>query len=81
MKDLALFYTLNIMQLVSLFGLTGLLISIFFFPGILYGLPQIPMSDDFNKQKAGITTEPCEVQVKNNQTFQTDYLDFIEQKN
>jgi len=37
MQDSALFFTLNFMQVLSLIGFTGMLIPIFFFPGILYG--------------------------------------------
>ena len=38
------FFTLNALQLLSALGMTGLLGSPFFFPGILYGLPRIPDS-------------------------------------
>jgi AraC-like DNA-binding protein len=41
-KDKTLFFTLNILQIISAVGLAGLLISPFFFPGILYGLPRLP---------------------------------------
>lgn len=34
----------ELLQLISAMGLTGLLISPFFFPTILYGLPQIPVT-------------------------------------
>lgn len=44
LKPLSVFFTLNILQILSGAGLTGLLISPVFFPGILYGLPQLPQS-------------------------------------
>ena len=37
-----IFFTTNILQVLSGLGLTGLLVSPLFFPGILYGLPRIP---------------------------------------
>jgi len=39
-----LFFTFNIFRILSIAGLIGLLISPFFFPTILYGLPRIPES-------------------------------------
>lgn len=35
-------YSLHALQILALTGLTGLLVSPFFFPRILYGLPQLP---------------------------------------
>jgi AraC-like DNA-binding protein len=43
-KDSRLFYTLNFLRISSTIGLFGLMISPFFFPSILYGLPLIPSS-------------------------------------
>lgn len=40
-----LFFTLNLLRILSIVGLIGLLISPFFFPEILYGLPRFPESD------------------------------------
>lgn len=37
-----LFFTFNLLQIISAIGLAGLLISPFFFPAILYGLPRYP---------------------------------------
>jgi arylsulfatase len=42
--DIKIFYTLNVLQILSGIGLIGLLISPFFFPGILYIL--VIMGDD-----------------------------------
>jgi AraC-like DNA-binding protein len=41
-KDIYYFFTLTVLQLVSGIGLAGLLVSLFFFPEILYGMPRIP---------------------------------------
>lgn len=43
-EDSMILYSLNILQILAEAGLTGLLISPFFFPRILYGLPQLPES-------------------------------------
>ena len=41
-NDLRVYLTLGLLQLISGFGLIGLLISLLFSPSILYGLPRIP---------------------------------------
>ncbi len=41
-QDLKLFLTLRLLHVFSGIGLTGLLISLLFFPSILYGMPSIP---------------------------------------
>jgi AraC-like DNA-binding protein len=43
-KDSRLFSTLNVFRISSSIGLVGLMISPFFFPSILYGLPLVPSS-------------------------------------
>ena len=74
-------FTLNILQILSGLGLTGLLISPFFFPAILYGLPRFPGSN-------ATSLEP-EVTVmdslpgngrKITGNFESKYLQDIEQK-
>ena len=42
LSDTILYFTLNGLQALSLVGLVGLLVSPFFFPTILYGLPRMP---------------------------------------
>jgi len=77
-KNLNLFYTLNSFQVISALGLAGLLISPFFFPGILYGLPQIPVSlmqqEILNSKEAELITEPKTQPAR----FETEYLNYIE---
>jgi AraC-like DNA-binding protein len=38
-----MFYTVNILSVIAAAGLTGLILSPFFFPAILYGLPRVPL--------------------------------------
>jgi AraC-like DNA-binding protein len=78
-QDTKLLFTLNFMQILSAIGLTGLLISPFFFPDILYGLPQLPMpaslpgTNKKSKMHHGNFT-------KQNPDFETEYLLSIQQK-
>lgn len=79
-RNLISFYTLNVMQFLTGMGLTGLLISPFFFPSILYGLPRMPVSKGTLK---GIEHQ-MEVLPGGDQkilsSFEADYLDLISQK-
>jgi len=79
-KDSKLFFTLNFMQVVSAIGLTGLLISIFFFPGILYGLPQVPVPVRLSETNAEKNKACPKTPGKNTPTFETEYLLAIQQK-
>jgi AraC-like DNA-binding protein len=76
-NDLHLFFTFNILQALSGIGLIGLLISPFFFPGILYGLPRPPEP----AQTPGNTeevNEPLPTETKKiSSKFEADYLDII----
>ncbi|MEI6748887.1 MAG: hypothetical protein WCM93_06980 [Bacteroidota bacterium] len=73
-------YTLNLLQILSGAGLTGLLISPFFFPAVLYGLHRMPVSKGILK--------PHELQMevlpggdqKVLSSFEADYLQLISQK-
>jgi AraC-like DNA-binding protein len=78
-QDTRLLFTLNFMQILSAIGLTGLLISPFFFPGILYGLPQLPTPASL----AGTNKKSKILQgnfAKHNPDFETEYLLSIQQK-
>jgi len=75
-----LFFTFNILRVVSVTGLIGLLISPFFYPSILYGMPRIPSPDlpgipepDQSKLQKGVDGRPV---LK----LESDYLDQIYQK-
>jgi len=79
LKDFDLLYTLNVLQIISGTGMIGLLISPFFFPAILYGLPRFPPSDQALKLKKeeGQWSEDIK---KLNHSYETDYLHLIGQK-
>ena len=74
-----LFYTLNTLQSLSALALTGLLISPFFFPGILYGLPRLP--DSIQELPPSIETMiPIDEVKRNIPNFESDYMKLIEFK-
>lgn len=75
-----LFFTLNIFRIVSVTGLIGLLISPFFFPAILYGLPRYPESI---VTKNTAESDPEQVPVdsgKKANHFESEYIRYINQK-
>lgn len=75
-----LYFTLNFVRLLSGLGLTGLLISPFFFPAILYGLPRIPMVAVPEKPAEGKTELQLAEAVKTRMNLESDYLQAIYQK-
>jgi AraC-like DNA-binding protein len=75
-----LYFTLNVFRIFSAAGLTGLLISPFFFPFILYGLPRVPeITIPADNEKNKIEQEPGEERKTTNH-FETHYLNSIDQK-
>ena len=73
----AVFKTLNLLQVFAGTGLAGLLISPFFFPGILYGLSRLPESLE-NKKNTRVAFEPLPAEsVIISSKFESDYLDLI----
>jgi len=78
--DIKIFYTFNVLQIVSGTGLIGLLISPFFFPEILYGMPRVPQGlltsepddaeNDFSPEKTN----------KHSLSFESEYLYSIGRK-
>ena len=78
-QDTKLLFTLNFMQILSAIGLSGLLVSPFFFPDILYGLPQLPMPASLQEtnKRSKIYQGNC---TKQNPDFETEYLLSIQQK-
>jgi AraC-like DNA-binding protein len=75
-----LFFTLNVLRTLSLAGLMGLLISPFFFPAILYGLPQVPASN-LTLKPGEDETDPIHAEIKTHTpNFESDYLLSIDQK-
>lgn len=71
-----LFHTTNVLQILSAVGLTGLLVSPFFAPNILYGLPRI----DENIAKSALPLEPEQEKKPREQNFESSYLLLIEEK-
>ena len=76
--DPDLVYTASRMQLIAGIGLTGLLVSPFFFPEILYGLPRLP-NHYLNENKAG-NNHMNELPKNHIAHLETDYLRLIGQK-
>jgi len=74
-----LFFTFNLLQAISFVGLTGLLISPFFFPGILYGLPQFPTGET-DTPRTSHSVSSRVIEKKNVPQFEEDYLDQIRMK-
>jgi len=75
-----LFFTLNVLRILSVAGLIGLLISPFFFPTILYGLPRFPESVlTSNCEKVDPNQLPDDPRKKTNH-FESNYIHYINQK-
>lgn len=71
-----LFFTINIIRILSLSGLIGLLISPFFFPAILYGLPRYP---EFIARRSDGEQVHADPEKKTNH-FESAYIHYIRQK-
>ncbi|MDP3914194.1 MAG: helix-turn-helix domain-containing protein [Bacteroidota bacterium] len=72
-----LYFTLNILRILSITGLIGLMISLFFFPTILYGLPRMPETPILpNPEDAKTVTLP-EEERNNINHFESTYLNSI----
>lgn len=75
-----LYFTLNVLRIFSAAGLLGLLISPFFFPAILYGLPRFPeLVLTSSTEKVDPHQVPVDPRKKTNH-FEIDYLLSIHQK-
>jgi len=71
-------YTENKVQIIASIGLIGLLISPFFFPEILYGLPRLP--NHFLKNGNGNKNQFDQTSKNRNAHLKSEYLHLIEQK-
>ena len=78
--DIKIFYTLNVLQILSGTGLIGLLISPFFFPGILYGLPRVPQGILTSEPDGAENDSSPEKTNKHPLSFESDYLHSIGRK-
>lgn len=74
-----LFFTLSIVRIISVSGLVGLLISPFFFPSILYGLPRVPRSDDPEKPKTDAAEQASGTTVRAKFNLESNYLQEIDE--
>ena len=72
--DIKIFYTLNVLQILSGTGLIGLLISPFFFPGILYGLPRVPQGILISDPDGAESDSSSEKSNNHPLNFESDYL-------
>lgn len=74
-----LFFTLSIVRIISVSGLVGLLISPFFFPSILYGLPRVPRSDDPKKPNSDAAEQASGTTVRAKFNLESNYLQEIDE--
>ena len=72
--DIKIFYTPNVLQVLSSAGLIGLLISPFFFPEILYGLPRVPQGILTLEPDGTESDSSSEKSYKHPVNFESDYL-------
>jgi len=78
MHNVVIFYITDILQLLSGIGLIGLLISPFFFPEILYGMPRMP---EIVISKISVEKETTLPENKKQLSeFEQDYLLIIQHK-
>lgn len=75
-----LFFSLNFLRILSGIGLVGLLITPFFFPAILYGLPRVPESviDKLKREQKELSLK--ENEKKHTNHFESGYLNLISRK-
>jgi len=69
---------LNMVRIISIFGLLGLMISPFLFPAILYGLPRLPVAA-IHKEQITVKMYPG-VTTKSHNHFKNAYLQSIGQR-
>lgn len=74
MQFSSLFFTLNIIRVISASGLAGLLTSPLLFPVILYGLPRMPALPGSSESSTG---QPKTASDKTSQYFEDEYLQNI----
>ncbi|OFX62578.1 MAG: hypothetical protein A2066_20050 [Bacteroidetes bacterium GWB2_41_8] len=75
-----LFFTVDVIRIISVMSLIGLLISLFFFPAILYGLPRMPEPPEQLNQDKEKTVKQANESVRIANSFESDYLHSIEQR-
>lgn len=75
-----LFFTFSTLRLLSVVGLMGLLLSPFFFPAILYGMPRMPEPKEQLKSDKVKTEKSANDFSLISNSFELDYLKSIGQK-
>jgi len=79
-RDSTWFFTYNLLTLLSTTGLTGLLVSPFFFPGILYGMPRYPENKFSEGDISGMVFLSNKTEKKRIPGFESEYLDQVGKK-
>jgi AraC-like DNA-binding protein len=79
-RNMSLFLTMNVLQSLSGTGLAGLLISPFFFPTILYGLPRISKPELYLSTGVQAQQQLPGTEKMKTPTFESDYLHSIGRK-
>jgi AraC-like DNA-binding protein len=79
-KDMRLFDATGFLQVLSGIGLAGMLITPFFFPGILYGMPHLPETILIYEQTKGSKKVMPNEGKTQSPGFGKEYLDYIGQK-
>lgn len=75
-----LFFSLHLLQILSAVGISGLVISPFFFPRILYGLPLLPGPADSQRPNAASANGTNGESKKSTLNLEAEYLQTIGQK-
>jgi AraC-like DNA-binding protein len=79
-RRLTAFFTGNLLQIFSGIGFAGMLISPFFFPSILYGLPRLPEPVSKAKHETREVRAQTGTEKKHGHQLNSDYLLAIGQK-
>jgi AraC-like DNA-binding protein len=75
-----LYFQINVVRVISAIGLIGLLITPFFLPSILYGLPRVPQSHMEKRHGKRSETLKPDRENRNHNHFEKAYLVSIGQK-
>lgn len=78
LDDPVLVYAASRVQLIASIGMTGLLISPFFFPEILYGLPRVP--NHFKRKEIQTTNQSLQIPKKTAVSLEAEYIRIIGHK-
>ena len=88
------YFSLNLIRILSAIGLIGLLISPFFFPAILYGMPRLPetlqdfeiaanpdsqLSDNYNKNQLRLENNYLSSIAKKVDTYMDEFQPYLQQ--